>query len=80
MGLMTIVSDAEGLAENVIHGETGWVVPKMKPKILSKFVIDVINLDKKNIISINARRRVLEKFNLDNQAKLFNAFYSFWEL
>ena len=50
---------------------------KNETKILSKFVIDIINLDKKNKISINARKRVLREFNLDSQTKLFNAFYSF---
>ncbi|MBK7870836.1 MAG: glycosyltransferase family 4 protein [Saprospiraceae bacterium] len=28
MGLLCIVSDAEGLPENILHGQTGWVVPK----------------------------------------------------
>ena len=36
LGLLTIVSDAEGLPENVIHGETGWVVPKRKPKFFAQ--------------------------------------------
>ena len=36
MGLLCIVSDAEGLPENVLHGQTGWVVPKRQPALLKQ--------------------------------------------
>ena len=36
MGLLTFVSDAEGLSENVINDKTGWVIPKRRPKCFSK--------------------------------------------
>ena len=34
LGLLCVVSDAEGLPENVLHEKTGWVVPKRDPKKL----------------------------------------------
>ena len=36
MGLLVIVSDAEGLHENVINNVTGWVVKKRNPILLSE--------------------------------------------
>ena len=33
MGVLTIVSDASGLIENVVDGKTGWVVPKRRTKV-----------------------------------------------
>ena len=79
MGLLTIVSNAEGLPENVIHNKTGWVVPKLNSKFLARKVIDVINTDigYKMKISINAHKRTIENFNLVNQKRLFNSFYSY---
>ena len=38
MGLLSIVSDANGLTENIIHNYTGWVVPKMAPKLLANCI------------------------------------------
>ena len=38
MGLLSIVSDANGLPENIIHNYTGWVVPKMAPKLLANCI------------------------------------------
>ena len=28
MGILTVVSNAMGLKENVVDGKTGWIVPK----------------------------------------------------
>lgn len=78
MRLLTIVSDADGLPENVINNETGWVVPKRNPALLSKKIMEVINLTAtdKMEISSNARKRVLREFKIDNQNKLFNSFFN----
>ena len=77
MGLLTIVSNAEGLSENVIHRQTGWIVPKSAPRLLVERIIHVVKLDKKDKQKIitNARKRVRENFNLDIQNRLFNSFY-----
>lgn len=35
-GMLCVVSDAEGLAENVLHEITGWVVPKKGTRVIGK--------------------------------------------
>jgi len=78
MGLLCVVSDAEGLSENVLDKKTGWVVPKRQPKLLASRLIDVLNLphDKTAIISENAQKHVCQHFNLEQQHEAFNLFYS----
>lgn len=78
MGKLCIVSNAEGLSENVLDGETGWVVPKYSPEALAKTIKDVIALshEKKESISQNAQRRVKEEFNIEKQQKEFVEFYT----
>jgi len=44
MGKQVVVSDAEGLSENVDSGHTGWVVPKLRPDLLADRLEQVINL------------------------------------
>ena len=77
MGLLCIVSDAEGLKENVIDNQTGWVVPKRTPKLLANKLKEVIVLDtvQKNGITQNAVARVKAEFNLEKQMEEFIDFY-----
>ena len=78
MGLLCIVSDAEGLSENVLNEKTGWVVPKMNGALLAAKIKDVLNLDdkeKRNIIE-NAKFRVQQEFNIQKQQREFIQFYS----
>ena len=35
MGLLCIVTDADGLSNNVVEGKTGWFVPKRSPNALA---------------------------------------------
>jgi colanic acid/amylovoran biosynthesis glycosyltransferase len=44
MGILCVVSDAEGLSENVLDGITGFVVEKRKPKLLSETILDVLSI------------------------------------
>jgi len=78
MGKLCIVSNAEGLPENVLDGTTGWVVPKNAPNILAKTIQMVISLpvEEKKIISQNAQKRVKEEFNIEQQQREFFDFYS----
>ncbi|SDS68654.1 colanic acid/amylovoran biosynthesis glycosyltransferase [Formosa sp. Hel1_31_208] len=78
MGLMTIVSNAEGLSENVLHEKSGWVVPKRQPKQLAQRIIDVINLSSKDQEHIRtfAVARVRNEFNLMKQNQAFVHFYN----
>ena len=53
MGLLCIVTDAEGLSENVLDGETGWVVKKRSPQVIYERI--------KNLISVCFCEKVYEK-------------------
>ncbi|WP_040251197.1 glycosyltransferase family 4 protein [Psychroserpens mesophilus] len=77
MGLPCIVSDADGLQQNVLHNKTGWVVPKRNPIALAKKIIDIHFLDpeKRDAITSAAVKRVNNDFNLNNQNRLFLEFY-----
>ncbi|MDN3492414.1 glycosyltransferase family 4 protein [Winogradskyella bathintestinalis] len=77
MGLLCVVSDAEGLQENVLHNQTGWVVPKRQPQLLADKIIEVIELTeakKKHIIE-RAILRVKKEFNIQKQQQEFLHFY-----
>jgi colanic acid/amylovoran biosynthesis glycosyltransferase len=79
LGKLCVVSDAEGLSENVLHKQTGWVVPKGQPKLLAEQIIKTINLpaDQKLKIQGQAQKRVKQIFGLENQKKAFSEFYQF---
>ena len=78
MGLLCIVSDADGLRENVLHEKTGWVIPKRNPFLLSEKISDLFKLsdESKQEIRKNAVERVKKEFNLEKQKKAFYDFYS----
>lgn len=78
LGLMCIVSNAEGLSENVLNEKTGWVVTKRKPKLLAEKILYVIDLSDeiKRSIKQNAIDRVKIGFNLQKQQQEFVDFYS----
>ncbi len=78
MGLLCVVSDAEGLQENVLHEETGWVVAKRQPQLLAKQLVEVIQLSTadKEVIRTRAIGRVRDAFNLHKQQAAFLAFYN----
>ncbi|WP_104734321.1 glycosyltransferase family 4 protein [Hanstruepera ponticola] len=77
MGLLCISSDAEGLSENILHEQTGWVVPKRQPKLLAEKIQEVMALPDSIKASIRdqAVTRVREQFNLELQQQAFLAFY-----
>ena len=77
-GMLCIVSDAEGLPENVLHEKTGWVVPKRNPKALAEKTAQVFSLspEKKSKICANAVERVSKEFNLEKQKEAFTEFYT----
>jgi colanic acid/amylovoran biosynthesis glycosyltransferase len=78
MGLLCVVSDAEGLAENVMDGITGFVIPKRKPILLANTIEKLLYLseDKKVKMKEAAIERIHANFNLAKQKKEFLAFYS----
>lgn len=78
LGKLCIVTNAGGLTENIIHGETGWVVPKYSPELLSEQIIKVFSLSsaEKIKISKNAITRVSKEFNIQKQESEFLHFYT----
>ncbi|RME25977.1 MAG: glycosyltransferase, partial [Deltaproteobacteria bacterium] len=78
MGLLCIVSDAEGLPENVLHGVTGWVVPKRQPKLLAQQIEAVLQMPaaEHECIRQKAVERVKREFNLEKQREKFLKFYA----
>ncbi|REG87730.1 glycosyltransferase family 4 protein [Winogradskyella sediminis] len=77
LGKLCVVSDGGGLPENIIDGETGWVVPKRQPKLLAKTLESVIALDAtvKSQFSKQAKARVQHQFTLEQQRAKFVEFY-----
>ena len=76
-GMLTVVSDAEGLGENVLAGKTGWVVSKLNSKALSDTLKEIINLKENQQIEIrnNASKRVQQYFRIEQQQQAFKHFY-----
>ena len=77
MGLLCIVTNAEGLGENILDGETGWVIPKRSPKKIANKIIELISLRNIDVVSIrqSAIDRVQNEFNIKKQEEHFNDFY-----
>ena len=78
MGLLCIVTNAEGLSENVLNEETGWVIPKRSPEKIAEIVYHILKQNKIYLdgIRLNAESRVKKEFNLKSQGKLFREFYN----
>ena len=77
MGLLCVVSNAEGLSENVIHNKTGWIVPSRQSKKLAQTLNDILNLPNEELIKFKtaAINRVREEFSLTAQNVKFQKFY-----
>ena len=78
MGVLPIVSNAEGLSENVLNNITGWVIQKNSPKLLAEKIVEVINLPdgNKEKIRKQAIERIKKEFNIEKQQKEFIDFYT----
>jgi glycosyltransferase involved in cell wall biosynthesis len=78
MGKLCIVSDAEGLSENVIHGVTGFVVAKRNPVSLAEQIMTVAQMteDEKIMMTEKAINRMKNEFTLEQQQNKFLAFYT----
>jgi colanic acid/amylovoran biosynthesis glycosyltransferase len=77
-GMLSIVSNAEGLSENVIHNQTGWVLEKRNPTLLANKIEEVYKLEdsEKNKISQAAVHHVSNNFKIEDQILSFLNFYS----
>ncbi len=77
MELVIFVSNAEGLSENIKNDKTGWVINKYSPDDLAEKIKEVFSYDhiKLEKIRFEARKRVLNKYTLDQQIKNFDNFF-----
>lgn len=77
MGIPCVVSNAEGLAENILDGKTGWVIPKRVPIILANKIKEILLMDVSKLTEIRnmAKERVSDKFNMEAQQRKFVEFY-----
>ena len=78
MGCLCVVSDAGGLPENVLHGETGWVVPTRRPDLLAEQLLDILSQspDFLQQFRIRAISRTQTEFGLKKQISAFIEFYN----
>ncbi|MEO8664094.1 MAG: glycosyltransferase [Ignavibacteria bacterium] len=77
-GLLCVVSDAEGLKENVQNSSTGWIVKRRDANAFADKIIEVINLpeDKRTVTALNARKRVESDFTIEDQKIKFRNFFT----
>lgn len=76
-GCFCIVSDAEGLSENVLHEKTGFVVPKNSKENLLEGLTRAVNLSSYEYQRLTkaASLRVSNEFSLDIQLQKFRKLY-----
>ena len=77
MGLLCIVSDAEGLSENVLNNKTGWVVKKRNSELIANQIRLIINTKFHKLEQIRQASifRVKSDFNFLSQEQEWNCFY-----
>ena len=77
-GLICIVSDAEGLPENVEDGKSGFVVPRRNPEALAEKIKQVISMPQEELQAISdyAVERVRRQFDIKDQIEQFIKFYA----
>ena len=76
MGVICVVSDAEGLPENV--QDTGFVVAKRRPTMLARRLERVIRLDERErlFLTNSARQRVMKRNDRKLQRRSFENFFN----
>jgi colanic acid/amylovoran biosynthesis glycosyltransferase len=77
-GLPCVVSDAEGLPENVDEGRCGWIVPKADPLALADSLQGLVSAEPAEVESViqRARRRIEARFTLELQQAAWAAFFT----
>lgn len=77
-GLMCVVSDADGLRENVAEGESGFIAKRRDPESFADAMINAagISEDERLQRALEARERVERMFSMEQQNELFNRFFT----
>lgn len=76
-GMLCLVTNADGLKENVINNKTGWIIQKRNPVDIAdkiKFIVASSSQYQESIRK-NAVDRVRKEFNIKNQNRQFIEFY-----
>jgi len=76
-GLLCVVSNADGLKENVIDNQTGFIVEKRNPEKFADKIIEIMKMtdEERMQIAINARNRVEQDFKIEDQKIKFKIFF-----
>lgn len=77
LGKLCLAFNVGGLPENILHGNTGWLLENFNTVQLAKKIIEVSQLseEEKNKITSRAIARVKEEFNIEKQQREFVNFY-----
>jgi glycosyltransferase involved in cell wall biosynthesis len=77
MGKVCIVSDADGLIENVVNNETGFVVPKRNSELLASKITEVLAMSEADKLTLikGAIERIKTNFTIESQINQFVDFY-----
>jgi colanic acid/amylovoran biosynthesis glycosyltransferase len=76
MMLPVVCSDADGLIENVMEGETGFIVPRRNPAALAeKLARLAAHPQQRQALGAAGRRRVLSHFQVSDQLAAFERLY-----
>lgn len=74
--LPVVTSDADGLAENVVDGVTGFVVPRRRPdQLADRLERLAVDGALRRRLGDAARLRAVKHFSVDDQITAFEAFY-----
>lgn len=78
LGKLTLAFDKGGLPENIIDGETGFLVNEVSAGLLANKIVEVINMQdvEKQKIKEQAIKRVKQTFGLEQQQQAFHQFYT----
>lgn len=78
MGKLCIVSDAEGLPENVEHKKSGWVLPRREPELLAAKIEEIYKMEEDELLQVSryAIQRVKTTFNRKKHQQELIEFYT----
>jgi colanic acid/amylovoran biosynthesis glycosyltransferase len=76
-GLAVLTTDAGGLPENVLDGETGVVVPRRDPAAMAKALMSLAE-DRDRLVALGEAglHRAVSEFDPDRQIERWTSFYS----
>jgi colanic acid/amylovoran biosynthesis glycosyltransferase len=76
-GLLTIAQAAGGTEESIEDNLSGWIIGERDPSAMAKRIMEIIQLPSSERIRVKtyARKRIEEKFNIQQYLSLWKEFY-----